>query len=120
MTHTIFRALLFVCLAFPWAAHAEGFTVADLEADCMKCSEDLKTGSKSHECAFCDGTVTGVASTLIMLEGQKTVCPPKDLDTHRARNMFRLWVKNHQEHLDKPAVWGVVEATRDAYHCGEY
>lgn len=115
----VFLFSFFMALFFPAALYAEGaaFTVDELVESCGKCSEDLKTGKKSYECAFCDGVMTGTVSTLNLLEINKSFCPPPNLDTYRARNMFRMWAKNHPDDATSPAVWGVVEAMKSAYGC---
>ncbi len=109
---------LLALLFLPAITRAEGsFVVDELVESCGKCSEDLKNSTRSYECAFCDGVLTGTASTLNLLEINKSFCPPPNLDTHRARNMFRLWAKNHPDDANSPAVWGVVEALKEAYGC---
>lgn len=114
------RVVLFIyilLLSAPSYAAEGAFTVDDLVEACLKCSEDLKKGTRSYECAFCDGVLTGTVSTLNLLEGNKTFCPPSNLDTHRARNMFRMWAKNHPDDAASPAVWGVLEAMKVSYGC---
>ncbi len=91
-----------------------GFTVADLVHDCKFCSED----QKSSECIWCNGILTGTATTLGMVDNWKTFCPPQDLDTHRVRNMFRHWAKDNPDQKTAPAVEGVITAMKTIYACG--
>jgi hypothetical protein len=113
----VFLVIAALVFSFPAGAAEGGFTVDELVEACSKCSEDLKTGKRSYECAFCDGILTGTVSTLNLLEGNKSFCPPANLDTHRARNMFRLWAKSHPDDANAPAVWGALEAMKVSYGC---
>ena len=115
MRFILLVALFLLPVSIPVSAHA--FTVEDLVESCVVCAKDFKTGVPSPECSFCDGVLTGAGSTYTLLEGGKKVCPPNNLDTHRLRNMFRLWAKRNEDSAKEPAVWGVLESYIEAYPC---
>lgn len=93
------------------------FSVEDLVEDCKKCVSD----EKGRECAFCDGTLTGAATVLGMLEYERTFCPPTDMDTNMVRNFFRKWALDEGNKdpllLAMPAVPGVVAAMKFSFPC---
>lgn len=88
------------------------YSIQDLIYDCTKCSTD----EKSSECIYCNGLLTGAASTLAMFEIKKSFCPPANLDTHLTRNMFRRWAKDHPA-KDDPAVAGIIASLQSSFPC---
>ncbi|NDF11628.1 MAG: hypothetical protein EB060_02280 [Proteobacteria bacterium] len=88
------------------------YNINDLVYDCIKCSSD----EKSDECIYCNGLITGTASTLAVFEMGKSFCPPVNMDTKLARNMFRRWAHGHKSNED-PAVAGIIASLQESFPC---
>jgi hypothetical protein len=97
----------------PLSAQAQGFTVADLVHDCKVCSE----AEDAAECVWCNGVITGTVTSLNMLEGGERFCPPQNMDTHAARNLFRRFALRNKEWEEENAVAGLLESLLTTYDC---
>ena len=98
------------------AGQAKRFvTVGDLQASC-------ETDSPSSS-LFCLGMIEGVAGSNAMYQAFEfipatwRICPDA-LDSQEMRQIFIDWATENDGEYDRPAVYGVALALRDASPCG--
>ncbi|MEM1400857.1 MAG: Rap1a/Tai family immunity protein [Pseudomonadota bacterium] len=108
-------AFLFGGPGAPPSSYAKQFvTVGDLEASC-------RTDSPSST-LFCLGMIEGVAGSNAMYQAFEfipddwRICPDV-LDSEQMRTIFVSWAEQNSQDYDRPAVYGIALALRDASPC---
>lgn len=111
----IFMGFLAAVQGVPAQVPAKSFvTVGDLQASC-------ETDSPSST-LFCLGIIEGVAGSNAMYQAfdfipaDWRICPDA-LDSQQMRSIFVEWATENSADYERPAVYGVAVALRDASPC---